>query len=294
MMDCGQHINHPRHRDQHHRVNRYRRSAFESANAFTLVEVLVVVVIIGVLAAIAVPSMQQAKMHAKPRPGQLAVRHEDTFAGNNVPLVDPVNGTQMTTDVAHAFQQSLESRLAPATAVFNSPTEMALAETKTIKLVISMSKSESQLVPQVQEFGESKAASIKVGSLMQAILVSNDQDGLSVVANTTNPQDLFRTEDTYWEWHVTAKKPGKYKLSLTIEIESDINGVRLQRAVKTYEEDIVVDVSTWKTIKEFFTSNWQWLWTALVIPIAGYIWKRWKAKKKKAKTKPVNEHENDG
>jgi hypothetical protein len=47
-------------------------------------------------------------------------------------------------------------------------------------------------------------------------------------------------------------------------------------------------------LADFLDSNWQWLWAALVVPVAGYIWKRWKAKEKKAKTKPANEHANDG
>jgi hypothetical protein len=37
---------------------------------------------------------------------------------------------------------------------------------------------------------------------------------------------------------------------------------------------IEVNVTASQKIGALFKSNWQWLWAAILVPIAGWLWKR--------------------
>jgi prepilin-type N-terminal cleavage/methylation domain-containing protein len=256
--------------------------------AFSLLEIFVAVAVIGVFAMIALPALKDMRQLSGVRPGVLTVKHEDGSTVSAAALIDKIMlASYGGAETQQSLQLALKDKLESATAIFNTPSEIGLSETKTIKLVISRRKSDSQLVPEVQKYGQSKAAQIEVGNTMQAILVSDDQDGLTIVEKTPKIQDVSTTSETYWLWDAKAKKSGTYKLTLTIAIDSDLQGVRMQRAIKTHEEDIIVEVTWTKWLEDFVSENWQWLWAVFIGPLGLWAWKRWRAKQR-AKKKPEN------
>jgi hypothetical protein len=52
------------------------------------------------------------------------------------------------------------------------------------------------------------------------------------------------------------------------------------RTIRTFEREMLVKVSFRKRVVTFVGKNWQWLWTALVVPVAGWLWKRKSVKKR--------------
>ena len=47
----------------------------------------------------------------------------------------------------------------------------------------------------------------------------------------------------------------------------------------TFDRVINVEVTWNQWIFQFFNDDWQWLWTALMVPIGGWLWKRKKGSK---------------
>jgi hypothetical protein len=45
----------------------------------------------------------------------------------------------------------------------------------------------------------------------------------------------------------------------------------MPRVIRTFEETIAVNVTLSQRVSSFFANNWQWLWTAILIPIIGWL-----------------------
>lgn len=255
---------------------------------FTLLELILVVVIIAALAAIALPSYNEyvSRAQLREKTGYLVVKHGDAPPQPAVSFSNAATAISNVHGAESVFPKAIEDRFSRAVGVFNTPRAVALGKTQTIKLVLSQTKTELELVPQVYQYGESKSASVRVGSAMQARLVSDDADGLAIVEKTPATQHLLPSEDTYWLWDVRGRKAGNYRLTLTISVDSDINGVQLQRAMTTHEESIEVTVSKGSRVSAFVKNNWQWLWALVVTPVIAVFqkrirawWKRWRGRR---------------
>jgi hypothetical protein len=46
------------------------------------------------------------------------------------------------------------------------------------------------------------------------------------------------------------------------------------RTITTFQKAITVDVSKPQQVGEFVKDNWQWLWTAILVPIGARLWSK--------------------
>lgn len=67
-------------------------------------------------------------------------------------------------------------------------------------------------------------------------------------------------------------------MHLTLTALIEIDGKSTQRAIRTFDRIIEVEISPTQRVKHFFIEYWQWVWAAVLIPIAGWFWKRKKRK----------------
>jgi hypothetical protein len=89
---------------------------------------------------------------------------------------------------------------------------------------------------------------------------------------------VSKSEFTKWEWEVKPQAQGRQKLHLTLSVLIVIDGTSTHRTIRTFERDIEVEVTRRQWIAAFLEKNWQWLWTAALVPIAGWLWSRRKGK----------------
>ena len=113
---------------------------------------------------------------------------------------------------------------------------------------------------------------------MEAVLRSQDFeiDPVDPAARKFVPAD----QDTEWLWQVTPKKSGDLRLFLTLYAIIDVAGKEGPVKVGTFHRTLKIHVTWTQRAGDFFKSNWKWLWTAVLVPVA--LW----AIRKRAERKP--------
>jgi len=176
---------------------------------------------------------------------------------------------------ADAIDRILET-LKLGNVAFNAPKTMNLHETAVIQLMLGLTTPIDDLKQRIEAPGEKEGARIKVSDRMEARLSGSD---FAITANTPEIQAVSRSTVTEWKWEVKPSSSGRRYLHLTLSAFLSVDGVSVQRAIRTFDKMIEVDVRWHQRVGSFFEKNWQWLWAAILVPIAGWLWRRKKASK---------------
>lgn len=160
-----------------------------------------------------------------------------------------------------------------ANIAFNSPPKLNLKETAQVQLLLSLRKTIDELRTEIAAAGEREGAKVKVSNRMQARLSGVD---FQIIAVTDEEQAVGATDTVEWKWEIKPLAAGRHSLHLTLTALFSVDGAATRRAVRTFDKTIQVEVSAGQLASDFFGKNWQWLWAAILLPIAGWLWKRWK------------------
>lgn len=177
------------------------------------------------------------------------------------------------------IDQALEEMIQGSIA-FNTPDSMELNESSTIQLLLNPFKSVEELENMINKSAKVKIYQIKISHTMQARLTGN---GFQITAITSEEQPISKKETTEWKWDIKAIEYGTQQLHLTLSAVIHFQGKNLSRAIRTIDKTILVRISFVKWVSNFTSKNWQWLWTALLIPVGSWLWKRRKSSKNNIK-----------
>jgi hypothetical protein len=117
---------------------------------------------------------------------------------------------------------------------------------------------------------------------MEAHLTGNDFD---IVPITPEEQAISRRETTEWKWSVKPKDVGTLPLHLSLNAKFKVDGQEAARTIRTFDKTVYVKVFSPRGIAVIVRHNWQWLCTALIFPIAGWVWHRGRKSAKKKDTR---------
>lgn len=168
------------------------------------------------------------------------------------------------------------------TVAFNTPTNINIDDNPEIQLLLSLTETIEELKKSITEEGAKVGANIKVSNRMEARLTGYK---FQITAITPEIQAVSKSQPTEWKWEVAPKEEGEFELHLTLTALLDIDGYNTPRKIKTFERNIKITVTPLQKIKLFIKNNWQWLWAAILVPIAGWFWKR-REKRKNQNTMP--------
>jgi hypothetical protein len=98
--------------------------------------------------------------------------------------------------------------------------------------------------------------------------------GFAIEALQPDLQAVGSTQPTKWRWNVIPKNPGTHSLHLTLSAHIPLEGQDTPYVIRTFDRNIQVEVTISQRISAFIGANWQWLWAAIVVPVAGYLWRR--------------------
>ena len=183
----------------------------------------------------------------------------------------PLPGTGSSSEINDALQD-----LELVNIAFNAPQTMHLNEPVVIQLLLSGGETVEQLQEELTALGEQEGEQIRASNTMEAQLTGPDFD-ISPV--TPAAQLVSKEAVTEWQWEVEPTKTGQRRLHLTLSALIDLGGKDRTYTVRTFERTLVVKVTFGERLQTFVGDNWQWLWTALLIPLVG-LGLRWRQRRK--------------
>jgi hypothetical protein len=97
---------------------------------------------------------------------------------------------------------------------------------------------------------------------------------------TPERQALIDGSPTKWQWLLKPLEEGRHKVKLSVTAVLKVDGQSVERFIVTFERDIFVHVTMENRVSKFWHSNWQWVISTLLLPLAIWFWHR----RRKAKT----------
>lgn len=175
---------------------------------------------------------------------------------------------------------SVVSNLRLANVAFNSPKTMRLEEPMVIQLLLSGRQPIRELKEKLTALGEREGEQIRASDSMEAHLTGA---GFAIEAVTPEIRLVDRDEITEWKWEVEPTKTGQRRLHLTLSALIDVHGNEKPYTVRTFERTLVVEVTLQQRLETFAEENWQWLWTALLVPAGALLLQR----RRRSRTPPT-------
>jgi len=162
-----------------------------------------------------------------------------------------------------------------ARAAHNAPDELRLGESAHVHLVVSEDGHDAELRATVKgssdlRIGTIHVADVKVTPNLRAELTGGDFE----IDRIAGKEVQYYHPDlrNHWEWVVKPEQIGNLELRLVLYAE--ILGDERGHMLKSYALPMRVHVTAGDRISSFLQSNWQWLWSALLVPVAGFLWAR--------------------
>ena len=180
--------------------------------------------------------------------------------------------------------EGIVSNLEWGNIAFDAPKKIKFEEPKIIELILSPTKSVQELQSSLKSHEQSESARIQISNRMEANLSGS---GFKIEALVPQEQAVSRGKTTQWKWEVTPIKDGDQNLYLTLSAIIDVSNQKEPFVIRTFDKTIKVEVSTGQRISTFISSNWQWLWASILVPLSPFIWK-WYQKKRGKKPPPNN------
>lgn len=172
------------------------------------------------------------------------------------------------------------ARMGKANIAFNAPEKIEIGMNSQVQLLMSVEDEIAELEAQITEPGVVVSARVSVSQTMRATLKGT---GFTITAVTDEEQIIPTTERSEWLWNVKPTSGGTQVLQLTLTAVLDVDGKQAKRTIKTFQKEIEVEVPYSFLLSEFVSNNWQWLWSALLVPVGGWIVIRIRTSKRSAK-----------
>ena len=195
----------------------------------------------------------------------------------------PEHPTPHPTQAAQSTLDSILKALPWGNIAFNVPETIRLDELKPIQLVMSRTKSIEEVRKAIQEKGKVESSPIQISDSMEAILTSSNE-AFDITQIGPQRRPISGNQDTVWTWDVRAVKPGTQRLHVVLNAIVKVDGVESPYLIKQFDREYQVYVP-WrqKPLFAFLGNNWQWLWTAIFLPIAAWILNQRRKEKKRKK-----------
>lgn len=201
--------------------------------------------------------------------------------GGESPVQTPIT---ISMDLNTVYREVVAS-LPQGSALFNPPEQMRLGETKAVEVrVVPVTEEEIEQDEQLQatltaDFDSEQEVLIiplRVSTVMRARLSG---EAFTIVPLMVEEQIQSPDDDTLrWIWEVRPEKSGEQRLTLTLTVVVNAEGMGDKNHVTTEVRQVQVSGNPVYSASRFMTSNWEWVVTGLLFPAVGWGWNKFRKK----------------
>lgn len=175
---------------------------------------------------------------------------------------------------ADAADQVL-AKLENANLAFRAPAQMRQDQSATVELHLSLRQEVAALERELAAAPTDRVegAQVRVSRRVEALLTASRSD-FEITPISATEQLLGSADDVAWSWEIKPLDGGTKSLHLTLNSILVVDGATTRRTVRSFDKEIRVEVSSLAVARAFVAKNWQWLWATLLVPLAGWIWRR--------------------
>jgi len=187
-------------------------------------------------------------------------------------------GTTRTTTAGQTPEQQLNAdidrrfrELNPGEMLINAPHEMRVGMAERFVLRIASVGQNKGITADLPAGAQNATSEVHVTPTMRAKLSGN-----GFVIEKTSPEEQIIGGGTFteWLWQVTPTDSGDHELVANVQVVLDGR----PKAFPAKFWLVHVKPNVIRSTKLFIKSNWQWLLTAMIIPLAGFLWRQRKKK----------------
>jgi hypothetical protein len=203
------------------------------------------------------------------RPIQIHLPPPTQTAGTTAAMTTETTATTPPTSTAppDIFQKIKEqfANLSPGTIAFNAPDQMKVSDPEQVTVRIAP-KGEGAGITGGLSGQTTTSSQEHITPTMAARL---DGLGFEITALTPETQLVAGGGFTEWRWSVTPTSAGDHNLNVSIIAKLE----QYERVVGTETHPIHVEADPMGAVEGFFGNNWQWLASAIVIPLIALLWR---------------------
>jgi hypothetical protein len=187
--------------------------------------------------------------------------------------VQPTSASMPLTEAAVRRQTiaALRRQLYHGNLAFNAPTSLQLNESAEIALVVGQASTQSlkKILPNngVQQV----ARQVDLSSRMEAKLTGID---FHIQLETARVQTVGVLTTTQWRWQIEPTHTGQQQLHLTLNALLHSGGSTQAVTIRTFDRTIPITVTFDQRVASFFSTNWHWFISTLLLPLAVYAWRK--------------------
>lgn len=159
--------------------------------------------------------------------------------------------------------------------------EMKVEDKRTVRLLLSPTTKERfeslrRDLEKIDQVSETQRGCVGLSDRMKAALGGTK---FEIESQAEETQLIAAEQSTTWQWAVTATEKGTSPLYLNLHQEIvPAGGEPSYRPVTPplYQAEVTIVATFSQRTSSFFSQNWQWLWAAILVPIAGWAWTRYR------------------
>lgn len=114
--------------------------------------------------------------------------------------------------------------------------------------------------------------SIAISSRVEVSLIDPLEENFFIKSVNKSLQTVDTKSNTVWKWYVKPNKVGKNPLELVVSTRVADHFGSDYRDIPVFSKTINVKSNYWYSTKSFFSKNWQYIFSSVLIPLAIWIY----------------------